>query len=79
MQFCEKKSTSISDIMHGNRNTLTVFENQRKSLVQHCERSELRLHIDNTKVNKNAQNGQLWPVFENLKLAVKQCYQTDPF
>ena len=25
---------------------------------------------------KNAKNGQFWRVFENLKLAVKQCYQT---
>ena len=32
---------------------LTVFENHRKSLIQHCERSELRLHFDFewTKVN----------------------------
>ena len=29
----------------------TVFENQRKSLIQHCERSELRLHFEWTKVN----------------------------
>ena len=24
----------------------TVFENHRKSLIQHCERSELRLQVD---------------------------------
>ena len=29
----------------------TVFENHRKSLIQHCERSELRLHFKWTKVN----------------------------
>ena len=28
---------------------------------------------------KNAKNGQFWRVFENLKLAVKQCYQTGHF
>ena len=28
----------------------TVFENNRKSLIQHCERSELRLHFKLTKV-----------------------------
>ena len=49
---------------------ITVFENHRKSLNQHCERSELRLH---------AKNGPFWRVFENLKLAVKQCYQTGQF
>jgi len=29
----------------------TVFENHRKSLIQHCERSELRLQFEWTKVN----------------------------
>ena len=29
----------------------TVFENHRKSLIQHCERSELHLHFEWTKVN----------------------------
>ena len=29
----------------------TVFENLRKSLIQHCERSELRLHFEWTKVH----------------------------
>ena len=28
---------------------------------------------------KNAKNGPFWQVFENLKLAVKQCYQTGKF
>ena len=30
---------------------VTVFENHRKSLIQHCERSELRLHFEWTKVD----------------------------
>ena len=30
---------------------LTVFENHRKSLIQHCGRSELRLHFEWTKVD----------------------------
>ena len=29
----------------------TVFENHRKSIIQHCERSELRLHLEWTKVD----------------------------
>ena len=41
----------------------TVFENPPKSLIQHCERSELRLHI-----------GPFWRVFEKLKVSVKQCF-----
>ena len=32
-----------------------MFENHRKSLIQHCERSELRLHFEWTKVNKKFQ------------------------
>ena len=28
---------------------------------------------------KNAKNGPFWRVFENLKLTVKQCYQTGQF
>ena len=31
--------------------SVTVFENHRKSLIQHCERSELRLHFEWTKVH----------------------------
>ena len=58
----------------------TVFENHRKSIIQHCERSELRLHFEWTKVNKKwKENRPFWRVFENLKLAVKQCYQTGHF
>jgi len=29
----------------------TVFENHRKSIIQHCKRSELHLHFEWTKVN----------------------------
>ena len=31
------------------------------------------------KLIKHAKNGPFWRVFENLKLAVKQCYQTCHF
>ena len=31
--------------------TYTVFENHRKSRIQHCERSELDLHFEWTKVH----------------------------
>ena len=33
----------------------TVFENHRKSLIQHCERSELRLRFEWTKVDQKFQ------------------------
>ena len=53
----------------------SVWKSQ-KSLIQLCERSELRLHFEWTKVVKNAKNGSFWRVSETPKLAVKQCYQT---
>ena len=56
----------------------TVFENHRKSLIQHCEQSYGYI-LSGQKLIKNAKNGSFWRVFENLKLAVKQCYQTDQF
>ena len=36
----------------------TLFENHRKSLIQHCERSELLLHFEWTKVNKKCHFGE---------------------
>ena len=47
-----------------------VFENHRKSLIQYCERSELRLHFEWKKFIKNAKKCS-----KNVKPAVKQCYQ----
>ena len=35
--------------------------------------------LSGQKLIKNARNGSFWRFFENLKLAVKQCYQTDQF
>ena len=36
-----------------------AFENHRKSLIQHCERSELRLHFEWTKVHQKCQKLEL--------------------
>ena len=47
-----------------------MFENHRKSIIQICE---LRLQFE---LVKRSKNGRFWRVFENLRLAVKQCYQT---
>ena len=35
--------------------------------------------LSGQKLVKNAKNGPFWRVFENLKLAVKHCYQTGHF
>ena len=57
----------------------TVFENNRKSLIQYCERSERYLHFEWTKVDQNAKNCPFWRLFEKLKLVIKQCYQAGQF
>ena len=35
--------------------------------------------LSGQKFIKKAKNGPFWRVFENLKFAVKQCYQTGQF
>ena len=35
--------------------------------------------LSGQKLIKNAKNGQFWRVSENLKFALKQCYQTGQF
>ena len=35
--------------------------------------------LSGQKLIKNAKNGPFWRVFEDLKVAVKQCYQTGHF
>ena len=35
--------------------------------------------VSGQKLIKNAKNGPFWRVLENLKFAVKQCYQTGQF
>ena len=70
LEFCSSSNFLCASIPS---TTIMVFENHRKSLIQHCERSEQCLHFEGTKVAKNAKNGLFWRVFENLKLAVKQC------
>ena len=35
--------------------------------------------VSGQKLIKNAKNGAIWRVFENMKLTVKQCYQTGQF
>ena len=50
----------------------TVLENHRKSLIQHCQRSELHLQFEWTKksIQKLVHFGKLL----KLNFAVKQCY-----
>ena len=45
-----------------------------------CQKSEIQMqHLSGQKVIKNAKYGLIWRVLENLKFAVKQCYQIYQF
>ena len=58
---------------------LTVFENHKKSLIQHSERSELHLHFLSEQKLIKIPEKRIWSVFENLKLSVEQNYQKVTF
>ena len=56
---------------------ITVFENHRKSFIQNCERSELCLHFEWTKVDKKCQKwsflASFWKLMENAKILKFKC------
>ena len=58
-----------------------MFENHGKSPIQHCDLRAKRATFAFWKIKtiRNVKNAPFWQVFENLKLAVKQCYQTGQF
>ena len=54
-----------------------MFENHSKKVVFSIASEASYVYIlSGQKLIKNAKNETFWRVFENLKLAVKQCYQT---
>ena len=55
-----------------------VWKSQKVSFNIASEASYVYI-LSGQKFIKNAKNGSFWRVFENLKLAVKQCYQTGRF
>ena len=50
-----------------------MFENHIKSRIQHCERNELRLHFEWTKVNKKCQK---WSILTSFFFKPEACGQT---
>ena len=56
-----------------------MFENHRKISFNIASEASYIYILSGQKLNKNAKKGPIWRVFENLKLAVKQSYQTDQF
>ena len=58
----------------------TVFKNNRKSLIQHGERSERRLRFERTKVyQKMLKMVHFGEFLDVLSWWLKQCYQTSQF
>ena len=71
----------LADLWPDTVSFCTMFENHRKSLILHCEQRYIYVLsgqklIENAKNVQMLKNGSFWQFFENLKLAVKQCYQT---
>ena len=60
--ICKKKSRII-DSQRQPSPPDTVFENYRKSLIGHCEQSELHLHFECTKVHQKSQKS---PILESF-------------
>lgn len=63
----QKKLEDVRKCHRGHKTSImsdTVFENYRKSLIRQCERSELRLHFEWTKVDEICPKSPLWRVFE---------------
>ena len=58
----------LSDSFNRVLTDITMFENNRKSLIQFCERSDIRLQCSGQKFIENAKNGQFWRVFSKNKI-----------
>ena len=68
-----KLSELFSNLYHG------VWKSQKKShSTLRAKRATFTFWVDKCSL-KMPQNGPIWRVFENLKLAVKQSYQTGQF
>ena len=57
----------------------TVFENKKKVSFKIASEASYVYILSGQKFIKNAKNSHFWRVFEDLKIAVKQCYQTGEF
>ena len=56
-----------------------VWKSQKKVSFEIDSEASYVYILSGQKLIKKAKNGPFWRVFENLKLAVKQCYQTGQF
>ena len=56
-----------------------VWKSQKKVSFNIASEASYVYISSGQKLIKKAKNGPIWRVFENQKLAVKQCYQTGQF
>ena len=54
----------------------SVWKSQKQVSYNIASEASYVYILSGQKLIKNAKNGPFWRVFEILKLAVKQCYQT---
>ena len=74
----EKCQFRIETILYASE-TSTRLKITRKVSFDIASETSYVYSLRRQKLSKNAKNGQFWRVFENLKFAVKQFYQTDQF
>ena len=72
-------TTSLKSSTNEAKNVSTVFENHKKVSFYIASEASYVYIMSGQKLIKNAKIGPFWRVFENLKVAIKQCYQTGQF
>ena len=82
-----KKATKATEITLSSKPLQNLRNKQRAQCLKITEKVSFNIAseasyvyiLSRQKLIKNGKNGPFWRVFENLKLAVKQCYQTGQF
>ena len=76
----KRKKKSYSRLITAKQNTVSrCLKITEKVSFNIASEASYVCILSGQKLIKNAKNGPFWRVFENLKLAVKQCYQTGQF
>ena len=79
----QERSSKASLMVYLRRTTqstmLRCFKIKEKVSFNIASEASYSYILSGQKLMKDAKNGPFWRVLENLKLAVKQCYQTGQF
>ena len=75
-EYNKREKLLIPQFLHTAARCLKITE---KSPLNIASEASYVYILSGQKLIKNAKNGPFWRVFENLKLTVKQCYQTGQF